>query len=420
VTPLSDRYHAGLVGGGLRLKHRAEIQTGIALSGDGDPADASWPYLRVANVQTGFIDLSEVKYIRVPAAVASTATLRQGDVLMTEGGDIDKLGRGALWDASLAPMLHQNHIFAVRANGDLAAGFLVYWLEAQVARDYFLTTAKRSTNLASTNKWTVSNLPIPGLTLDEQLAIADYLNRETARIDTLIAEQQRLVSLLLERRVSVIAEPFERDLPIQPLSSLLDVLIDHRGKTPTKVGGTDFTEEGVPVVSAVHIKNGRISWLERERFVPLWMFEKWMPVRLRRGDVLLTSEAPLGNIAQVPDDEPLVLSQRLFALRGKAGLLDSTYLRYYLESGRGQSLLRDRASGTTVSGIRQSKLVQIPVLVPSLAEQREVVGHLKEQTAKIDDLIAETKRFIELSRERRNALITAAVTGQIDVRGEVA
>lgn len=254
--------------------------------------------------------------------------------------------------------------------------------------------------------------------LREQRAIADYLDRETARIDALIEEQRSLVRLLEERRGAVLVDPFRSLSAVVSLGSVLDVLIDHRGKTPGKVGEKtdDFTDQGVPVISAIHIKDGQISWGERERFVPYWMFEKWMPVRLRKGDVLLTSEAPLGNVAQVPSDDPLVLSQRLFAIRGREGVLDSTYLRFFLECDRGQSLLRDGSSGSTVSGIRQSRLIQIPVPVPPIGEQRRVVHQIREQITKIDALTAETERFIELARERRAALITAAVEGQIDVR----
>lgn len=193
-------HHGDGPASGLRLKHRAEIQTGITLSGDGDASYHELPYLRVANVQAGFIDLSEIKYVRVPEVVANAATLRAGDVLMTEGGDIDKLGRGARWDGTVSPMLHQNHVFAVRPTADLDPTFLVYWLDADVARNYFLTTAKRSTNLASTNKWTVGNLPIPDYSLHDQRRIADFLDRETAPIDTLIDEQRRLIKLLRERR----------------------------------------------------------------------------------------------------------------------------------------------------------------------------------------------------------------------------
>lgn len=175
-----------------------------------------------------------------------------------------------------------------------------------------------------------------------------------------------------------------------PLETLLDVLIDHRGKTPKKLGG-DFTDSGVRVVSAIHIKQGRVNWEERSRFVSEEMYERWMSEKVRRGDVLLTSEAPLGEVAQIPDDEPLVLSQRLFALRGKAGLLDSAYLRYFLESPLGQRRLRNNESGSTVSGIQQALLRKILIPLHDYVEQRRIAGVL----GAFDDLIETNQRLIE-------------------------
>lgn len=172
------------------------------------------------------------------------------------------------------------------------------------------------------------------------------------------------------------------------LGEALDVLIDHRGKTPKKLGG-DFTPAGVKVVSAIHIKNGRINWEERERYVSVPMFQRWMPEPTRRGDVLLTSEAPLGEVAQIADDEPLVLSQRLFGLRGKEGLLNSTYLRYFLQSDFGRQRLLSMATGSTVSGIRQELLRQVKVPLPPLEEQERIAGVL----GAFDDLIETNRRL---------------------------
>lgn len=197
----------------------------------------------------------------------------------------------------------------------------------------------------------------------------------------------------------------------RPLGILLEELIDHRGKTPKKLGGTDFVDEGVPVVSAVHIKDGRVQWTAREqRYVPHWMFEKWMPVRLRKGDVLLTSEAPLGAVAQVPSDDDLVLSQRLFALRGKAGVLDSSFLRYFLESPTGQHRLAARATGTTASGIRQSQLVQVEVPLPLWDEQRRIAAVLEV----LDDLVETNRRSVAALRALAVSTLDAA-----SVRGDV-
>lgn len=192
------------LGGMTRLKHVSTVQTGVTLSGEGDLTDPEWPYLRVANVQIGYVDLQEIKTVRVPPDKAAMSMLRPGDVLMTEGGDIDKLGRGALWRGELPDTLHQNHIFAVRPDKTLDSEFLVYWLDGPVARTYFRTTAKQTTNLAGTNKWTLGNLPVPAPPLNEQRRLVETLDEQTAQIDTLIAETERFVELSRERRAALI------------------------------------------------------------------------------------------------------------------------------------------------------------------------------------------------------------------------
>jgi type I restriction enzyme, S subunit len=187
-----------------RLKYRATVQSGVTLNGEGDGSLPEWPYLRVANVQVGRVDLGEVKTLRLSALEAATSMLKSGDVLMTEGGDIDKLGRGALWRGEIPNALHQNHIFAVRPDKTLLPEFLVYWLDGPTARHYFWTTAKKTTNLAATNKWVLGNLPVVCPPVGEQGRIAAYLDEQTAKIETLIVETERFIELARERRSALI------------------------------------------------------------------------------------------------------------------------------------------------------------------------------------------------------------------------
>lgn len=192
------------LGSMTKLKHVCAVQTGITLSGEGNATDPEWPYLRVANVQVGYVDLRETKTVRVSPERAAASMLQPGDVLMTEGGDIDKLGRGALWRGEVLNMLHQNHVFAVRPSYALDSEFLVYWLDGPVARTYFRTTAKQTTNLAGTNKWTLGNLPIPVPPHDDQRRVVDALDSQTAKIDALIYESKQFIELSRERRAALI------------------------------------------------------------------------------------------------------------------------------------------------------------------------------------------------------------------------
>ncbi len=145
-----------------RLKDVAAVQTGLTLGKNYRGSDTeSYPYLRVANVQSGRLDLQHVKQLDVPPAAAQRSTLQAGDVLMTEGGDIDKLGRGCVWGGEVAECLHQNHVFAVRCQQkDVLPEFLVGLMASQLGRSYFQLTAKQTTNLASTNSSTLRAFPI--------------------------------------------------------------------------------------------------------------------------------------------------------------------------------------------------------------------------------------------------------------------
>lgn len=160
--------------------------------------------MRVANVQVGYVDLSEVKAVRISEAVAQEAMLKPGDVLMTEGGDLDKLGRGALWNGEVVPMLHQNHVFAVRPLIDMDSKYLVYFLDSAAARRYFVITARKTTNLASTNKSILGNLPLPCPPLDVQRQVVVLLDEQTTKIDALIAKTERFIELSKERRSALI------------------------------------------------------------------------------------------------------------------------------------------------------------------------------------------------------------------------
>lgn len=152
-----------------RLDSVAYVQTGVAKGKPPVGHSLEVPYLRVANVQDGYLDLREVKTIRVAPDVLDRYSLREGDVLFTEGGDADKLGRGCVWQGQITPCLHQNHIFAVRVDRELLLPeYLSYFGSSRAGRDYFLSCSKQTTNLASINSSQLRAMPVPIPPLDEQ------------------------------------------------------------------------------------------------------------------------------------------------------------------------------------------------------------------------------------------------------------
>lgn len=180
---------------------------------------------------------------------------------------------------------------------------------------------------------------------------------------------------------------------------LIDV-IDHRGRTPKKLGG-DFSDEGVPVISAKNIKNGGLDFSEGIRYVSPEMYERWMSKKLRKGDVLLTSEAPLGQAILLTNEWEYCLGQRLYGLRVDSTQLDSRFFYFLLISELVQRELQARATGTTAKGIKQSALLGVHIEFPPLPEQR-AIAHILQT---IQEAKSARQRELALERERKAALM---------------
>lgn len=173
----------------VALGECAYVQTGVTkgrrLEGE---KTIELPYLRVANVQDGHLDLEEIKTIRIRESELERYRLRAGDVLLTEGGDFDKLGRGFIWRNQIPTCVHQNHVFAVRADRSvLSPEYLAYLVQSQYGKAYFLEVAHRTTNLASINSTKLKAFPVLVPTLDEQWEIVNVLQA----IDEKIAAEEK-------------------------------------------------------------------------------------------------------------------------------------------------------------------------------------------------------------------------------------
>lgn len=151
----------------------ANVQTGLSKSQTRTGPSVLRPYLRVANVQDSYLDLADIKDIEVPATQLDRFNLQIGDVLLTEGGDFDKVGRGAIWKGEIPGCVHQNHVFAVRVidSDALLPQFLACEIQSPRAKRYFLSCAKQTTNLASINSSQLKKLPVLVPPLAEQHAI---------------------------------------------------------------------------------------------------------------------------------------------------------------------------------------------------------------------------------------------------------
>jgi type I restriction enzyme S subunit len=282
----------------------------------------------------------------------------------------------------------------------------------------------RALNMGSTHQ-TIYQRDAAGIEVlvppvDVQRAIADYLDRETARIDTLIDEQQRLIELLLERRDSVWSRGLESAYscgPPVPIKRVLASIAD--GPFGSSLTSAHYSDEGTRVIRLGNI--GMCEFRDSDAaYIPTAYAEELSEHAVNAGDVVIAGlgddRMPLGRATVVPDLGPAIVKADCYRAR-PTGAVTSSYLAWALTAPQTRSQIMLLSRGATRARLNTSVVQQVEIPVPSREFQTALVSEWAERTANIDALIAESETFIELSRERRSALITAAVTGQIDVRG---
>ena len=156
---------------------------------------------------------------------------------------------------------------------------------------------------------------------------------------------------------------YPSDWILTTLGQVLSTIIDRRGLTPTKLGG-EWSPDGIIAISAKSVKNHELINLDIANRVDRELYERWMPQKLQPHDILMTSEAPLGEFYFIADFSEYCLSQRLFAMRANTEIVEPTVLYFQLTDSIGKHQIDIRKTGTTVTGIRQSELVQVPVILP--------------------------------------------------------
>jgi len=220
------------------LKFLASVQTGLAKGKDhGDAVTVRVPYLRVANVQNGYLNLEDVAEIEVLPADIDRYRLRVGDVLMNEGGDFDKLGRGDVWRGQISDCLHQNHVFAVRPT-KVASSWLNIVNGSDYAQRFFMLRSKQTTNLASISSSNLMELPVVLPPVDEQAKIEEVVQSARTELDALTGEAQRAIDLLTERRAALISAAVTGKIDVRETAKVLPFPIDRaraRGLVATEI-----------------------------------------------------------------------------------------------------------------------------------------------------------------------------------------
>jgi len=401
-----------------------------------------WAVIKLSAVSKGRFVGDEHKALPADLAPDRRYEIREGDFLLTRANTPELVGDVCVARGVRRGLMLCDLVYRLRLGSEqLAPSHLAYWFLSRAGRYQIEVDARGSSqsmvkvSQGHIRAWTVVLPPA-----DEQRTIAAFLDRETARIDTLVAKKERLIELLQEKRTALITRAVTKGLdsnvPMKdsgvewlgeipahwnamPLGQAMQLVMDFRGRTPLKLGmnwGGD-----IPAISAVNVRDGHIDLLLGVNYGSSPLHDRWMTQGpTQAGDIVFTTEAPLGNVAMVPDDRQYILSQRVVLLRPRPERLDATYLFHVLRSRAFRQGVESRATGSTAEGVKRRYLMSMPVCVPPLDEQRSVSAWLGNQVSTLEQVLPATEQAIRFLQELRTALISAAVTGKIDVREEAA
>ena len=333
-----------------------------------------------------------------------------------------------------------SEIYVLRSNGRVNNRFLYYRLQEDSFMDIAIAAMSGAGGLKRVPSEIVSGYSLAKPELAEQTQIANFLDHETAKIDTLIEKQQQLIKLLKEKRQAVISHAVTKGL--NPQTPMKDSGVEWLGEVPehwecaTKIKyisslkgrigfqglkADEYIDEGPYVVSSAHFNNHIIEW-ESCPHVSQERYEMDKNIQLLEGDILLMKDgAAMGKLAFV-DYLPgkACLNSHLLLFRplslNKQYLYIPEYLYYLFQTDFFQGFIKVNGTGSTFLGISQQAIGNYQLVIPDINEQLMIANHLKNVTVKIDDLVKMQLHAINLLQERRTALISAAVTGKIDVR----
>lgn len=345
--------------------------------------------------------------------VPQDKVLKDGDVVIGMDGDFNVIR----WHRGAAAL--NQRVCALRDTGVSDLRFLAYALPDHLKVINDLTYSTTVKHLSSGQ---VTGLRITAPDRDDQGRIADYLDRETATIDTLIEKQRQLIEGLRERGDASWRRLYDSVLKtVRPLPLRRHVQSISDGPFGSALTSAHYAASGVRVIRLGNIGPG-VFKLDDEAFISHEYGEKLKRYAVSPGDLIMAglgdSNVSLGRTAEVPEGlGPAINKADCFRLRLHAGV-DSRYMVVALNAPQTRELVLQLAQGSTRQRMNTSVAARLPVAVPDPRCQAQVVEQWESETAKIDALIAKAERFIELAQERRAALITAAVTGQIEIPTE--
>jgi type I restriction enzyme S subunit len=408
------------------IKRHFSVQLGKMLQNQPNgPGDTLRPYLRAANISWGKVLIDDLKEMWFSESEKAQYRIEKGDLLVSEGGDV---GRAALWNDELDECYIQNAINRVRSRNGALSSHLYYWTYFLKHVGYIDTLCNKAT-IAHYTAEKVMNTVYLCPPLPEQHAIAAFLDRETARIDALIAKKRRFIELLEEKRQALITQAVTKGL--DPDVEMKDSGVEWLGEVPagwlvTTLRRICRVQQGLQIPQAERYYDpglGRLEYItvksihtEDAKDIKEYIQNPPERVVCHPEDILF---ARTGATGEVITGYCGAFHNNFFKVVYDKRSACKDFLVYYLQNDLIKQHFCLMAGTTTIPDLNHNEFLDSPAVLPPLLEQMEIVNYINSAM----DMLAQQKesasQSVALLDEYRTALITAAVTGKIDVRGEV-
>ncbi|MDX8221550.1 restriction endonuclease subunit S [Acinetobacter pittii] len=412
------------------LKRYSFVKGGYAFSSD-IFTSVGKPIIRIGDIQAdGSISLENCKYI--PVAVAENSQdylVTKGQILMAMTGAT--IGKAGIFDSDEVAYLNQRVGKFIVDSKSLNYDYLWYLLKTHGYQEYIRLTAfgGAQPNISDT---AMVDFCISIPSIDEQIKIAKFLDHETTKIDTLIAKQEKLIELLKEKRQAVISHAVTKGLNLN--TPMKDSGVEWLGEVPEhwekKILKYIVSQQGggTPDKSNLSFWDGDIPWVSPKDMKVDYISTSQDKITVQAIEQSSTKLVPIGSVLMVVrgmilihsvpvalNKEALTINQDMKALIPNK-LLNSEYFLYLLKGLKDYLLDYVETSGHGTKCLRSDDFMNMPLFLPDVEEQKNIVEYIKIKSKKFDSLTDKAESAIQLMKERRTALISAAVTGKIDVR----
>jgi type I restriction enzyme S subunit len=393
-----------------RLKHLCMDtgQYGLNVSSD-QYSQSGVRLIRTSDISSDGLLSAPEEGVHVDVVVEPRHRLRPGDVLLSRSGT---LGRSFLVPREANGQTFAGFLIRFRPQSGIDPRFLYYATQSLPFQEVVHSEAVAST-IQNFNAERYSNIALRAPEAAEQRRIADFLDAETARIDRLADHYQKLSALAVERARAVIDKALMgiSSESAVPASAVCSAIVDCVNKTaPTSADATPYK-----MIRTSNIRNGEVN-LSETFSVERQVFTEWNRRGApQNGDILFTREAPLGQVGMLRTDTSVFLGQRIMLYRANENVIKKELLLYNFLGSHMDRQLRLLGAGSLHEHVRVGDCLKLRIYCPPRTQQDGLVAEIEAGRVKSLRLATLAKRQLALLVERRQALITAAVTGQFDV-----